>query len=62
MPDDSNENKPKKTMTLRDLFQTKHGPAAFQRMKANPGLTLGEALKAVRDVPSEKQEEGEDTD
>ena len=60
MPDDSKKTKP---MTLWDLFQTKHGPAAFQRMKkATRGLTLGEALKEVRDVPGEKQEEGEDTD
>ena len=54
MPDDS-----KKTMTLRDLLESKHGPAALQRMKANPGLTLGEALKEIRE---EEQEEDAEED
>jgi len=60
MPDDTNDtSKPKKTMTLWDLFQSKHGPAAFQRMARKPGMTLGEALKEIRE---EKGEEGEDVE
>ena len=59
MPDDSKKTKP---MTLRDLFQTKHGPAALQRMKATPGLTLGEALKAIREEEQEEDAETEEAE
>ena len=56
MPNDDKNTKPKKTLTLWDLFQSKHGPAAFQRMAGRPGLTLGEALKEIR----EERREAED--
>jgi len=63
MPDDSKKTKHKKTMTLWDLFQTKHSPAALQRMKANPSLTLGEAMKEIREEEEDaetKDAEGEE--
>lgn len=64
MPNDDDKNtKPRKVWTLWDLFQSKHGPAAFQRMARKPGLTLGEALKKIRDERGEGVvEETEETE
>lgn len=58
MSNDDKKTKPK-PMTLWDLFESKHGPTALQRMKAKPDLTLGEALEEIRE---EKGEEAEDVE
>lgn len=57
MPDDN-----KKTKTLRDLLESKHGPAALQRMAGDRNLTLGEALKAIREEEQEDDAETEDVE
>jgi len=58
MPDDNKKTKPK-TMTLKDLLESKHGPAALTRMAGRPGLTLGGALKEIREERGEGGEEDE---